>query len=238
MKLHKDGMQARLKPSTAPHFVRGHEMTVVTKNIFLRGQPNMKLRYRHLGPSLVEDLIAKHSLFFQTTVTRDISLTPNVSLQQFKTMLYILSSTCCPGDLSKRRRRGVRHLSHLLCVHQVVTWTTTQIFTLHDAIQWWRHSTRLAPIEQGTSYYGVSRFLGGASTARVCQYSRVHRLHARSSGAHSYLPITTSVKEPRPPRRLASRLASSICQEGEGMSVTSTYVTIHYLTLYIYSLLT
>jgi hypothetical protein len=44
LQVHKDEMQARSEPSTAPHFVRGDKLTIVTKNIFLRGQPNMKLR--------------------------------------------------------------------------------------------------------------------------------------------------------------------------------------------------
>jgi hypothetical protein len=31
--LHKDEMRARLEPSTAPHFVRGDKVTVVTKKL-------------------------------------------------------------------------------------------------------------------------------------------------------------------------------------------------------------
>jgi hypothetical protein len=37
LQLHKDEMQARSKPSTAPQFVRGDKVTVVTTNLFLRG---------------------------------------------------------------------------------------------------------------------------------------------------------------------------------------------------------
>jgi hypothetical protein len=46
LELHKDEMQARSEPSTAPHVVRGDKVTVLTKNIFLRGQLYRKLRDR------------------------------------------------------------------------------------------------------------------------------------------------------------------------------------------------
>jgi hypothetical protein len=52
-------MQARSEPSTAPCFVRGDKVTVVTKNLFLRGHPNTKLRYRQLGPLTIEEQIGK-----------------------------------------------------------------------------------------------------------------------------------------------------------------------------------
>jgi hypothetical protein len=50
-------MQARTKPSTTPHFAIGDK---VSANRFLRGQPNMKLRDRQLGPFTVEEQIGKH----------------------------------------------------------------------------------------------------------------------------------------------------------------------------------
>jgi hypothetical protein len=40
----KDEMQTRSEPSTSLHFVRGGKVILVTKNLFLRGQPDMKLR--------------------------------------------------------------------------------------------------------------------------------------------------------------------------------------------------
>jgi hypothetical protein len=58
---HKDDMQARSDPSTAPHFVRGDKVTVVTKNILLHGQPNMKLCDRHVGPFTFEEQIGKYN---------------------------------------------------------------------------------------------------------------------------------------------------------------------------------
>jgi hypothetical protein len=58
--LHKDEMQARTEPSTTPHFARGDKVLVVTTNLFLRGQPNRKLRDKQLGPFTVEEQIGKH----------------------------------------------------------------------------------------------------------------------------------------------------------------------------------
>jgi hypothetical protein len=60
LQLHYDEMQARTKPSTASHFVRGDKVTIVIKHFFLRGQPNMKLRDRHLGPFTLEEQVGKH----------------------------------------------------------------------------------------------------------------------------------------------------------------------------------
>jgi hypothetical protein len=61
LQLHKDEMQARTEPSTAPHFVKGDKLSVVTANIFLRGEPNRKLRDRQLGPFTVEEQIGKQN---------------------------------------------------------------------------------------------------------------------------------------------------------------------------------
>jgi hypothetical protein len=60
LQLHKNEMQARIEPSTTPHFARGDKVSVVTTNLFLRGQPNRKLRDRQLGPFSVEEQIGKH----------------------------------------------------------------------------------------------------------------------------------------------------------------------------------
>jgi hypothetical protein len=67
--LHKDEMQARTEPSTAPHFVRGDKVTIVSKNPFLRGQPNTKLRDRQLGPFTLEEHIRKHSCILKLPPT-------------------------------------------------------------------------------------------------------------------------------------------------------------------------
>jgi hypothetical protein len=70
LQLQKDEMQERSHPSTAPHFVRGDKMSFVTTNLFLRGQPNKKLRDRQLGPFTLEEQIGKHNyrLKLPTTV--------------------------------------------------------------------------------------------------------------------------------------------------------------------------
>jgi hypothetical protein len=60
LKLHKDEVQASSKPLTAPHFVRGDNLSVVTKNLFMRGHPNRKLRDRQLGPFTSEEQLGKH----------------------------------------------------------------------------------------------------------------------------------------------------------------------------------
>jgi hypothetical protein len=54
--------------------------------------------------------------------------------------------------------------------------------------------TSVAPPERGPSYYGVTIFLGDAPSARVCQNSHVHRLHARESLSPV---VIASVKELR-----------------------------------------
>jgi hypothetical protein len=61
LQLHKDEMQARFEPSTAPHFIQGDNVSIVTKNLFLLGQPSRKLRDRQLGSFTIEEQIGKHS---------------------------------------------------------------------------------------------------------------------------------------------------------------------------------
>jgi hypothetical protein len=58
--LHKDEMQARTEPSTAPHFVKGDKVSVVTTNLFLRGQSNKKVKDIQLGNFTMEEQIGKH----------------------------------------------------------------------------------------------------------------------------------------------------------------------------------
>jgi hypothetical protein len=69
LQLHKDEMQARRNPSTTPHFARGDKVSVVTTNLFLRGQPNRKLRDRQLGPFSVEEQIGKHGFRLKLPAT-------------------------------------------------------------------------------------------------------------------------------------------------------------------------
>jgi hypothetical protein len=60
LQLHKDEMQARTKPSTTLHFVRGDKVSVITTNLFLREQTNGKLKDTQPGPFMVEEQIGKH----------------------------------------------------------------------------------------------------------------------------------------------------------------------------------
>jgi hypothetical protein len=69
LRLHKDEMQARTEPSTTPHFAKGDKVSVVTANLFLRGQPNRKLRDRQLGPFSVEEQIGKHNYRLKVPAT-------------------------------------------------------------------------------------------------------------------------------------------------------------------------
>jgi hypothetical protein len=96
-------MQAHSEPSTAPHFVQGNKVTIVTKNLFLRRQPNRKLRDRQLGSFSVDEQIRKHSYILKLPATA--RLHPVLHVNKLKTLLYIFAAMCCPGDCSKRRRR-------------------------------------------------------------------------------------------------------------------------------------
>jgi hypothetical protein len=100
LKLDKDEMQVRSEPSTAPHFVRGGKVTIITNELFLRGQPNMKLRERQLGLLTVEEQLGKHKCSLKLPVT--ISLHPVFHVNNLRP-----AATCCPSDASRRRRRGI-----------------------------------------------------------------------------------------------------------------------------------
>jgi hypothetical protein len=49
---------------SAPHFVRGDKVTPVTNNLLLRGEPNMKLRDRQLGPFTIEEHMEKQVTYY------------------------------------------------------------------------------------------------------------------------------------------------------------------------------
>jgi hypothetical protein len=69
LQLHEDEMQARTEPSTTPHFTEGDKVSVVTANLFLRGQPNRKLRDKQLGPFTVEEQIGKQCYILKLPAT-------------------------------------------------------------------------------------------------------------------------------------------------------------------------
>jgi hypothetical protein len=79
--MHKDEMQARSKPSTVPHFVRGDKVSVVTRNLCMRGQPNRNCVID------ICDLGADLETYLRITTINENSLTLGVSRQQSKTPL-------------------------------------------------------------------------------------------------------------------------------------------------------
>jgi hypothetical protein len=94
-------MQARLQPSTAPRFVRGDEVIVVTKNLFLRGQPNRKLRDRQLRLFTIEERIEKYNYRLRLPTTMRLHPVFNViNLRQCSTnsLRHIVSVASIEGD--------------------------------------------------------------------------------------------------------------------------------------------
>jgi hypothetical protein len=63
-------MQGRSWPATEQHLYRGDKNTVVTKSLFLRGQPNMSMLDRQLGPFMIEENnIGQHSYILKLSPT-------------------------------------------------------------------------------------------------------------------------------------------------------------------------
>jgi hypothetical protein len=132
LQLHKAEMQARTKPSSAPHFAIGDKVSSVTANLFLRGQPNRKLRDRHLGPFTVEEQIGKHNYRLKLPTTVRLHLVFHVNnLRPCSTapLRPVVPVTFPEGDDEEF------DVSHICCVHQIATRTTRQISGLHDALQ-------------------------------------------------------------------------------------------------------
>jgi 8-oxo-dGTP pyrophosphatase MutT (NUDIX family) len=184
LQLHKDEMQARTEPSTAPHFVRGDKVSVVTTNLFLRGQTNRKLNDRQLGPFSVEEQIGKHNCRLKLPATVRLHHVLHVNnllpcstapLRPFVPVTVLggddekfdVSPICvvCIKSLPRRRGKYLLFMTHFsdddipLFLHQLneVHRTTA----LHNFLE------RDTPM------------------AQVCQDLCVHRLHARSPSAHS-----------------------------------------------------
>jgi hypothetical protein len=72
-------MQERSEPSTAPNFVIGDKVSVVTSSLFLRGQPNKKLRDRQLGPFTLEEQSGKHIYILKLPTTIRLHLVFHVN---------------------------------------------------------------------------------------------------------------------------------------------------------------
>jgi hypothetical protein len=82
-------------PLTAPHFVRRDKVIIITKNIFLRGQPNRKLRDRQLGVFIIKQRIEKDSY--------GLKLPARVRLHS---MLYVNNPQPCSTS-------SLRHVVHV-----------------------------------------------------------------------------------------------------------------------------
>jgi hypothetical protein len=101
LQVHKDKIQARLEPSTAPHFVGGDKVTLDTKHLFLHGQRNMKLRDRQLGPFSVEERIKKHIYILKLLRTVRLHRGFHVNnLQPYSTtaLRFVVQVTIAYGD--------------------------------------------------------------------------------------------------------------------------------------------
>jgi hypothetical protein len=103
LQMHKDEMQACSQPSTAPHFVRGDKVTVITKNLFsvdsLTGScaiDNSDIYIRGADWETELHIETSSDNLFTSSV---------VSHQQSKTIPYNFSSACCPNDCLIRRRK-------------------------------------------------------------------------------------------------------------------------------------
>jgi hypothetical protein len=93
--LHKDDMQARTKPSTAPHFARGDKVLVVTAYLFLAWTTEPETQRWttwtfYNGGANWETLL-------QIETSSDSTLTSYIPCQQFTTLLYRSATTSCSG---------------------------------------------------------------------------------------------------------------------------------------------
>jgi hypothetical protein len=94
--LRKHEIHERSEPSTVAHFVRGDKVSVVTTNLFLREQPNKKLRDRQLGLFYSGRANWQTQLHIETS--RNSTLTSCVSCEQPTTLLYPSTTTNCTGN--------------------------------------------------------------------------------------------------------------------------------------------
>jgi hypothetical protein len=155
LQLQKDAMQARSEPPTAPHFVCGDNVTVATKNRFLRGLANMKLRDRQLGPFTVAKQIGKHN--YRLGLPSTIRLHPvfhfnnlrprSIASLQFAVREIALEaydeefdvvhiSTMCIKSLHVRRRKYLLFMTHFTDDEHFVTDLTKSIVQWLYKISW------------------------------------------------------------------------------------------------------
>jgi hypothetical protein len=198
LQIHKDEMQACTQPSTTPHFARGDKVLVVTTSLFLRGQPNRKLKDRQLGPFTMQQHIGKHNYRLKLPATVRLHVVFHVNnLRPCSTapLRPVVPVNVPEGD---DEEFDVSHIS-IVCIKSLPgrrgKYLLFMTYFSDDDIPPVRH--RLNKVHR-------TRFLGDAPMAQVCQDSGVNRLHARSPSTHSSVPVTASVKALRP-RRSASR---------------------------------
>jgi hypothetical protein len=125
-------MQARTEPSTAPHFAKGDKVSVVTANLFLRGQPNRKLRDRQLGHFSVEEQIGKHNYRLKLPATVRLHLVFHVNNLRPSSTAPLrppVPVTVREGD---DEEFDVPHIS-VVCIKSLPA--TRQISALHDTLQ-------------------------------------------------------------------------------------------------------
>jgi hypothetical protein len=108
-------------------------VSVVTTNIFLRGQPNKKSRDRQLGPLTMEEQVGKHIYILKLPST--VRLHPMFHASDLRPCSTAPLRPAVPVTVLKGEDDEFDVSHNLCCVHQVVTWTTRQIFALHDALQ-------------------------------------------------------------------------------------------------------
>jgi hypothetical protein len=177
-------MQVRLEPSTAPHFVQGDKVSVVTTNLFLRGQPNMKLRRDcQLGPFTMEEHIRKHSY--------GLKLPSTVRLHHvyYVNNLRPCSTTLLLPDVPMTVPEGNDEefdlfLMYVVCIKSLHGCRGTYLlFMTHfndgDIPPVWH---RLNEVHRTTN---VQELLERPRWHNVCQDSSVHRLHARLPSPYS-----------------------------------------------------
>jgi hypothetical protein len=118
LQLQTDEMQARSEPSTAPHFVIGDNVNIVTNHLFLRGQANINLRDRQLGPFSEEERIGKLSYILKLLAT--VRLQPLLHVNNLRpcsmtSLLLVVPITVREGD---DEEFDVSHIS-VVCINSL-----------------------------------------------------------------------------------------------------------------------
>jgi hypothetical protein len=158
LQLHQDEMQARSQPSTAPHFVRGDKVTIVTKKLFLRGQHSGKLRDRQLGPFSVEEFIRKHIYRLKLPVTLRLHKVFHVNISRPCSTTSLQPFVPVTNPKGDDGEFDVSHI-YVACIRSLPG--------------------------RRTPNHNATRLLGDAPMAQVCQYScYIDFMHAHPTRIH------------------------------------------------------